>query len=517
MESNASTPSSTAETPNPAGFSAPRKRPKGALKGIGFILAIWVHQIFSKGLLTKPRSVLALMAIADAVDSDGRWCYFRLENLAKSIGWLLSLSSLKRAIDDLVEAGIVRKLTRSETIEFFAEDINQGRSAYQLPCVLELLVPAQDYPEPVLADINACRAQLGEEPLTVHNRPPLKRRPTPVHVEPAPRSDRPTDCSPGDCSESEVDSSVRDTSSTGEQTRQNPRSGIFSLINRIPNSFLASPETDRNLLALAVEKLLRQGLSETDVRALFAGMDRMRRPFPVLMLRLRNVRYALDFLNGSLGRGIHTSPLQTAPWPDPPDRDETSAQPKGFRLDSLGQATGTCPEHATTRNVPGGRCKICGGLCRSEPGQTMPKPQQGADTPARGGPESAPAPEPSGPPPGAEEDLDPELKAQMLDSLNDGGERVPTAQPDSKSTVRPARASGLSPRTRALLDQLHEKFKRSRRPDGTDTPKAALAQTHAGRAAPQAGPFTRADAPITGKIPLPRRPEALSAAMRASR
>ncbi|GAA1111463.1 hypothetical protein GCM10009642_57280 [Nocardiopsis metallicus] len=467
MESNASTPSSAAETPNPAGFSAPRKRPKGALKGIGFILAIWVHQVFSKGLLTKPRSVLALMAIADAVDSDGRWCYFRLESLAKSMGWLLSISSLKRAIDDLVEAGIVRKLTRSETIGFFAEDIDQGRSAYQLPCVLELLVPAQDYPEPVLADINACRAQLGEEPLTVHNRPPLKRRPTPVHVEPAPRSDRPTDCFPGDCSESEVDSSVRDTSSTGEQNRQKLRSGIFSLINRIPNSFLASPEADRNLLALAVEKLLRQGLSETDVRALFAGMDRVRRPFPVLMLRLRNLKCALDFLNGSLGRGIHISPPRTAPWPDPSDGGEASAPPEGFRTDSLGQATGTCPEHENTRNIPGGNCRICGELCRSEPGQVMERPDTEAGTPAQGGPESAPAPEPSDPPPGLEENLNPKLRARILDSLN-GDDRAPDAEPESKSEVRPAHGSGVSPRTRALLDQLHERLKRPRRPNGTD-------------------------------------------------
>ncbi|WP_239646043.1 hypothetical protein [Nocardiopsis valliformis] len=515
MESNASTPSSTAETPNPAGFSAPRKRPQGAFKGIGFVLAAWVQKVRRKGLLTKSRAVVALMAIADAVDADGRWCYFLLENMANKPSCTLSVSSLKRAINDLVEAGIVRKLTRSETIDFFAEDIGRGRSPYQLPCVLELLVPAKDYSERALVEINTCRARLGEEPLTAHNRPPLKRRPTPGQGEPAPSSNRATDCSPGDVSHTEVDSSVRGTSSTGEQTRQKPRTGIFSIIDRIPSSFLSSPETDRNLLARAVEKLLHQGLSEPDARALFSGMERVRRPFPLLMRRLCSLKNALDFLNGDLGRGVHTSRLSPPSGSDS-DEEKTSTRCKGFRLDSLGQATGTCPEHATTRNIPGGRCKICGELCRSEPGQTMPKPQQGADTPARGGPESAPAPEPSGPTPGAEEDLDPELKAQMLDSLNDGGERAPTAQPDSKSTVRPARASGLSPRTRALLDQLHEKLTRSRRPDGTDTPEAALAQTHAGRPAPQAGPFARVEAPITGKIPLPRRPEALSAAMRAS-
>lgn len=437
MESNASAPSGASETPNPAGFSAPRKRPNGAFKGIGFVLPVWVEKVLSKGLLTKSRAVVALWAIADTVDADGRWCFFLLENMAKKPHCTLSVSSLKRAINDLVEAGIVHKLTRSEAIDFFAEDIERGRSPYQLPCVLELLVPAKDYSEQALAEINTRRARLGEEPLTEHNRPALKRRrPTPAQSEPAPSSNRATDCSPGDCSGSEVDSSVRGTSSTGEQTRQKPRSGIFSIINCIPNSFLSSPDADRNLLALALEKLLRQGLSEADARALFSGMERARRPFPMLMRRLFSMKNALDFLNGSLGQGIHASSLRTAPWPDS-GRDRTSGQYQGFWLDSLGQATGTCPAHATTRNIPGGRCKICGGLCRSQPGQIVSEPARGADTPIQGSPESAPAPEPSGPPPGTEENLDPELKAQMLGSLNGGG-RTPTTEPASKSTVRPA-------------------------------------------------------------------------------
>jgi hypothetical protein len=194
--------------------------------------------------------------------------------------------NLKRAIDDLVEAGIVRKLTRSEIVEFFTGDIERGRSPYQLPCVLEILVPAKDYSERALSEINTCRARLGEEPLTAHNRPPLERRSTPAQVEPAPSSNRATDCSPGDCSGIEANSSVRGTSSTGEQIRQTPQSGIFDIINRIPNSCLSSPEADRNLLALALEKLLHQGLGEADARALFSGMERARRPFPMLILFL---------------------------------------------------------------------------------------------------------------------------------------------------------------------------------------------------------------------------------------
>ena len=280
MESTLTHPCSTSETPNPAGFSPPRKRPRGALKGIGFILAIWVQEIFSKGLLPTLRSVSALMAIANVVDVDGRWCFFFLENLAKRSGGTLSVSSLKRAIDDLTDAGIVRKLTRSETIAFFAEDLKPGRSTYQLPCVLELLVPAEDYPELVLSEINACRAQLGEEPLTTHNRPSLSRRPTLAQVELTPSSDRPTDCSPSDCSGEGVAGSVRGTSTTGEQTRQKTRIGLFGIIDRIPNKLLSAPRADRERLALAVEKLLRQGLGEADVRVLLSGLERLWRPFP---------------------------------------------------------------------------------------------------------------------------------------------------------------------------------------------------------------------------------------------
>ncbi|GAB3712669.1 hypothetical protein [Nocardiopsis nanhaiensis] len=182
MESTASNLSSASETPNPARFSAPRKRPQGAFKGVGFILANWVQRMHRAGLIPTLRSLSALMAISDAVDVDGRWCFFLLENLAGRSGGTLSVSSLKRAIDDLAAAGVVRKLTRSETLDFFAEDINRGRSVYQLPCVLELLVPAEDYPELVLAEINACREELGEEPLTAHNRPPLTRRWTRAHL-----------------------------------------------------------------------------------------------------------------------------------------------------------------------------------------------------------------------------------------------------------------------------------------------------------------------------------------------
>ncbi|GHC81595.1 hypothetical protein GCM10007079_21720 [Nocardiopsis terrae] len=432
MESTLTRPRSTSETPNPSGFSPPRKRPRGAFKGIGFILAIWVQQVYRRGVLPTLRSLSALLAIADVVDADGRWCYFLLENLAERSGGTLSVSSLKRAIDDLVEAGVVRKLTRSETIEFFARDIERGRSSYQLPCVLELLIPAEDYPEVVLEEINACRAQLGEEPLDSCNRPSLKRRGTPVQIEPAHSSDRPTDCFPGDCSDEGADGSVRGSESTGEQTRTKPRNGPFGLIDRIPDTFLSDPVADRVRLGAAVEKLLCQGLSVDDARGLISGLEALRRPFPALMWRMRNMRSARQYLDGLLGRGIHSG-LPAPSWPVPGEGDPF-AQPERFLVDSQGRANRTCPEHGSTRNVPGGTCVICGRRCRSVPGELMHEPVP-APSPENG-------PRPAKPSPAPEEGLDPELLARMSASLSGGSTPGPVRAPRVKRG--PGQGSGIS-------------------------------------------------------------------------
>ena len=166
MESTASALARTSETPNPPGFSPARKRPRGAFEGVGHILALWVLRLYRKGLLPTARSFMLLSALADIVDVDGRWCFYHLENLTQRCNGFLSVSSVKRAIDDLVDAWPARKLDRSQTLDFFADDIARGRSVYRLPCVLELLVPAESYPEPVLAEINECRTVLGEEPIT---------------------------------------------------------------------------------------------------------------------------------------------------------------------------------------------------------------------------------------------------------------------------------------------------------------------------------------------------------------
>lgn len=474
MESTLTHPSSTSETPNPAGFSPPRKRPKGAFKGIGFILVIWVQQLHRKGQLPSLRSLAALMTLADIVDADGRWCFYFLDKLVERSTGTLSVSSLKRAIDDLAGAGIVRKLTRSETIDFFAEDIKKGRSPYQLPCVLELLVPAEDYPALVLEEINACRAKVGEEPLTEHNRPPLKRGRTPAHIGGSPSSNRPTDCSPGDGSDAEVDGSVRGTSSTGEQTRQKTRPSPFQIIDRIPGIYLTDPETDRGRLKGAVVKLLRQGLSVDDARSLLAGLDPLRRPFPALMGRMRDMEAARRYLDGSLGRGIHASNLPTPSWPTGEDGD-TFDHPEKFRVDSRGKATGTCPKHHNTRNVPGGNCLICGRLCRSVPNELMHEPELGdaAARPVVPVPETLDLeldlslPESDG--------LNPTVLGQMDDSLKKAG-RAPADKRGSRGELWLPSDSRLSPKAQASVDRARQQIEKARKPKDLDTPTSDQAK-----------------------------------------
>lgn len=344
--------------------------------------------------------------------------------------------------------------TPATIAEFFAKDIERGRSSYQLPCVLELLVPAEDYPDLVLEEINACRAELGEEPLTAHNRPSLKRRPTPVQSEPTPSSDRPTDCSPGDGSDAEVDGSVRGTSSTGEQTRQKPRIGIFGIIDRIPNIFLTDPVADRERLAMAVEKLLRQGLGEAEARALLSGLERLRNPFPALMRRLYDMRAAHRYLKGSLGRGVHGSGLPPPPWPEP-NENTPDTQPEQFPVDGQGKATGTCLKHESTRNIPGGTCAICGQLCRSEPGQLLPQPVPELNASPKG------ALVPETPDLALPEDvaLDPKLLGRITASMNKAG-RALSDKPALRGGPWLPPGSGTSPKAQSLADSARERIKK---------------------------------------------------------
>ncbi|HIY42726.1 MAG TPA: helix-turn-helix domain-containing protein [Candidatus Nocardiopsis merdipullorum] len=449
MKSNASAPAKAPETPNPPGFSPARKRPRGAFEGIGHILALWVLRLYRKGLLPTPRSFLLLSALADIVDVDGRWCFYHLENLAERCNGFLSVSSIKRAIDDLVELGVVRKLNRPQTLDFFAEDIARGRSVYRLPCVLELLVPAESYPEPVLAEINECRAALGEEPITSHSRPPLKPK-TPAHGELGPSSYRATDSFPGDSSGNGAGGSVRDSMSTGEEERQN---GPYEIIAHIHDRFLAEPQADRQRLTLAVHHLLSQGLGAREARALFSGLDRLKRPFPALMSRMRSMKAAQAFLSGVLGRGVNASGPSSPQWPAP-EETEPFSRPERFLLDPQGKAPHTCPEHRSTRNEPGGTCAICGRRCRSAPHEIMHDPALKPSAPHEEG--TAPAEHETQPPAVPEEELDPQLQALITASLAEASKAAPPSPPTLTLSPWKALSSGISPASRTVVDDLRD-------------------------------------------------------------
>ena len=454
MNSTASAPSTTAQSANPPGLSPARKRPKGEFEGIGFILSLWVQRLFRKGRLPTARSFLLLMALAELVDVDGRWCFCYLENLPERCNGFLSVSSIKRAIEDLIEAGLIRKLSRSETLDFFAADIARGRSIYRLPCVLEILVPAEVYPEPVLAEINECRKSLGEESLTTHNRPALRRK-TRVHREPGPSSNRATDSFPGDSSGNEVGGSVRGSAGTGGEGWQRQQNGPYGIIARIHDRFLADPQVDRQRLALTVDNLLSQGLSVEQARALLSGLDGVRRPFPALMFRMRGLEAAHAFLAGTMGKGMGASgPSWVGPstsWPTTGEA-EPFAQPELFLLDSRGKADQTCPVHQSTRNEPGGACAICGRRCRSVPKEIMHDPVSGSASPPEGRP--APAAPETEPPATPEKGLDPRLGGLIAASLEGAGGSAPPPPRAPDVSSWKTLGSGISPRSQGIIEGL---------------------------------------------------------------
>lgn len=451
MESTSLDPCATPETTNSDRKFIARKRPQKAMEGVGHILMLWVHRSYGKGLLPSLRSLPMLMTIADAVDADGRWCYLLLETMVERSHGLLSLSSAKRALKDLMRAGLIGKLDRRQTLAFFARDIAAGRSIHHLPCVWELLIPAEDFPEPVLAEINAFRIELGEEPITPENRPKLTK-PVRVQNDPTPRSDRPTDLFPEDHSTSETPSSVRGCVGTGEQTRQTPPSGPHARIARIPDRFLFDPVADRRRLGRAVDDLARQGLGVSDLVALFRGMEQLTRPFPALMRRLRSLEAAQAFLNGSLGRGVTPDGLPAPAWPSStPEGGDPLDHPPRFKVDARGTALGTCPVHHSIRNVPGGFCSGCGHPCRSVPGEVV-------HPPVRPRPELEPGPEPEPEPePGGEghrdpvevPDVDPELMERMRASFANAGS-TPRTEPEPAPAYPPAR--------RRIIDDLRQRL-----------------------------------------------------------
>ncbi|MCP3012206.1 hypothetical protein NGM33_02615 [Nocardiopsis dassonvillei] len=454
------------------------------MHGIGFIPDIWINEAREAGLFPTSRAFIAATVIARAADLDGRWCFLCLDTLVSRSGHLLSLSVAKRAIADLIAAGLVRKLDPSQTRAFFAEDLKQRtRSPDRLPLVLELLIPAEDFPDRVREEINAVRATLGEEPLDEATRPRIRKAAT-VRIDLGDGSNRPAHLYPIHLSSDERPDSVRRSPTTAGQpeparpsTHGRPprthlphaqpqqaqpqhahRSPGHPLLRRVPDVALNAPATDRAALTRALLRLRDAGLTEQELTALLRGAERLRRPFPALMLRLRGPAEARAFLAGVLGRGITpATPWQTG-IPAPrrpadgrgPDDGDPFARPPGFDVDARGTAVRTCPEHPGVRNVPGGVCRACGGPCRSVPGE-LPHPP------------APPEPEPPGPhgPNGAGEaipGLEPALTERILASLMTG--RPSAADVGRGREPGPARRTEPAhpPARQAIIDRIRRQL-----------------------------------------------------------
>lgn len=486
MESTLSLPRPVSETGISVGSFIARQRPRGVMDGIGFAPALWVCDQLRTGLFPSHKAYFVALAIAQAVDADGRWCYLLQETMAQRTSNFLSPSSIKRGLSELLQAGIVRKLAPLATRIFFAEDLASGRRrADNLPAVLELCIPAREYSPLALAQINQVRRDLGEESLDENTRPPLTpagkaQRPGPSAgpVVPRPRapeptpppqngthqsdvpeqvtaahcerhegSQGPTDLFPNNLSTTGAGACVRGTSSTGAEP--------LELIARIPNALLTNPRTDRQALRGAVHDLAAAGLPNEQISALLGGADRLRRPFPGLMSRLSSLKRAQQFLAGRLGQGVH-QPLWPAPqWPAGTVTDEPE-----FDLDPRGLAPRTCPDHPGVRNEPGTACRVCSRPCRTAPGQGPPESPPSVPAPRPGAwaadpdPKSPPSPLEVGP------DLEPELEPaypdpalaqQIQHSLQQAGKATTQPPPEPAPPAHP-------PQRRALLQSLRQRL-----------------------------------------------------------
>ncbi len=449
------------------------------MRPVGFAPAIWVNMALAQGLFPTARSFAVASALARAVDADGRWCFKHLSTLASSSGRMLSKRTVQRGIEDLIRAKIVRKLDDPQTQTFFWRTIASGwRSAEHMPCVLELCIPARDFPDAQLEQINRVRRELGEEPLEETTRPrlypaPEKERCAPAKKAPAPRTnctnqdaDTPTpsstessistteseesghfdqtpwsswppDLSPTDFFSTGAGTSVRGTSTTGRRAH--------ALIARIPNALLNNPAGDRDLLGRAVEALAEHGMDEQQLTALLSGAEQLRKPFPGLMSRLSSPQRALAFLEGQLGRGVNSSwPHGPTRGPQPPARPWPEYEQEAeFVLDAHGRAARTCPDHPGVRNPPGGTCSVCARPCRTDPGHEPPEPAP--PQPEEACPETEPEP-------ASETDGDPELARRMLQSLEQAGKAEPTAPAADQAPPRnpPARQATIDALRRRL-------------------------------------------------------------------
>lgn len=474
-------------TPGTSFSADPTQRPRACMQPVRFAPAIWVNKALEQGLFPTPRSFTVASAIARAVDADGRWCFKYLTTLADSSGRLLSKRTIQRGVEDLVRAKIVRKLDERQVRVFFWRKLAAGwRTAEHMPCVLELCIPARDFPGPALEQINHVRRELGEEPLDETTRPrlypaPTKKRCAPAKETPEPgpgqgagtsapmgtESNNPTpeseesgqldqgvwskcppDLSPTDSSSTGAGTSVRGTSTTGRRAH--------TLIARIPNALLNNPANDRDLLGRAVEALAEYGMDEQQLTALLSGAEQLRKPFPGLMNRLSSPQRALAFLSGQLGLGLNR-PQGPATGPARPVHEDTD-----FVLDSQGRAARTCPDHPGVRNTPGDPCSVCARPCRTSPDQPPPEPAP----PAKGRTDEA-GPQTPAPDPEPDCEADPELARRMRQSLKQAGKAEPAGPMALQTPPR------HPPARQATIDALRQDLGRiqdATRPDANRTP-----------------------------------------------
>ncbi|WP_436889461.1 hypothetical protein [Nocardiopsis dassonvillei] len=368
------------------------------MNGIGFIADIWLKEALRDGLIPTGRAYIAATVIADAADRDGRWCFLLQSTLVHRAGRTLSHSTAKRALNDLVRVGLLRKLPRAQLPAFFAADIAaRRRRADNLPDVLELLIPASAFTRhgpAVLEEINAVRARLGEEPITPANRPdpPASRTgghgepPRRATVDPRDRSDRPANPSPGDPSPDEPDPDpIRRRVTTGrpapaasarvprprtspdpapEPESSPPPAWAGELLARVPDAALLRPGRDRRRLAARLGELAAAGVGRDELRRALEGWEHTRSPYAALTARLASPEAVRAWNARAFLRAL----------PPPRQAEDAFAHRPRFAVDSRGRATGTCPAHPSLRNTPGGTCAACGSLCRTHPGEVVHPP-----------------------------------------------------------------------------------------------------------------------------------------------
>ncbi|GAA4918024.1 helix-turn-helix domain-containing protein [Streptomonospora salina] len=357
----------------------PRKRPMGAMRGLGFIPSLWITTALKRGLIPSSRAHTVLAILADAVDADGRWCWLRITTIAARSGGTLSTSTVKRALADLEQARLIRRLPKSAVHAFFADDLAAGRrTGDRLPDVIELLIPASAFPTQTVEEINAVRAELGECPLTPTTRPDHAST-NMGHAAEHPGRDAGSDRSPDLCPEDphpQTTSPTGPPSSTGTIPERSaripeprlpdppargtsadpaPSEAALHALRLVPDAALAFPNADRRRLALRLDSLAAQGVSWDDLKATVAAADTATRPYAALMARLAGPASAHAWLARAPKRAEKPTGEPDSPAPE----REISA---------------VCPSHPSIRPLASG-CPLC---AAAAPGRSTAHPAPGS-------------------------------------------------------------------------------------------------------------------------------------------